>query len=136
MNKSPLHQYHKRQTKTFKMILSCSAVFIKKNTCRQPKSPCRKDRQTGLCINRCIYMPCSRLFPLCMPICVVAVTDDGSAVLDFSGQKLTEMVPLVDARPVVLIYDKNHITGIANLEHCEHCLEQVGAVPVLRNAFL
>ena len=70
-----------------------------------------------------------------MPICVVAVTDDGSAVLDFSGQKLTEMVPLVDARPVVLIYDKNHITGIANLEHCEHCLEQVGAVPVLRNAF-
>ena len=57
--------------------------------------------------------------------CAVVVTDAGSVVLDFSGQTLTEMVPLADARPLVLIYDKNHITGIASLEHCEHCLEQV-----------
>jgi len=52
------------------------------------------------------------------------VTGDGS-VLDLSGQRLSEMLPLVDVRPAVLIYSKNNITRITHLEYCEQYLEQV-----------
>ena len=60
-----------------------------------------------------------------MTIVLLSVAGNESSVLDFTGQGIRRVEPIPNAWPTTLIYDRNSITKVENLDQYKDTLQQV-----------